>query len=441
MLTFGGFSSFVIGGGIIGSTTAYYLTRHPKFNPALHTITVLEAAPAIATGASGKAGGLLALWAYPDCLVPLSYKLHAELAAEHDGVKRWGYRKLGCGSIEVTVSKKRLEQLQQANEEGKAWEKLPKQDAAAKNLLEESNFPSDFDYVDREIVETWAEMGSPGATETAQVHPHHFTTSIAELARDAGVQIKTNSKVIKLKSSPAGVEGVEYVDRKDNTTNEIQEVTDIVVAAGPWTGVVLPQAKVEGLRAHSVVYEAEVSPYAVFTDIELPPNYIPEHRAKMGQKRKHKGRVDPEIYARPFGEVYACGRYPPRRIFCGHLLNDYIGEPDTAIPLPETADQVECDESQCDDIISYIGTISSVLGAAPIKAKQACYLPRHMRFGQESGPLIGKTKTPGLYVASGHTCWGIQNGPATGKLVSEFIFDGDAQSADVSKLDPRKFKV
>jgi glycine/D-amino acid oxidase-like deaminating enzyme len=295
--------------------------------------------------------------------------------------------------------------------------------------------------VDREIVETWAEMGSPGATETAQVHPHHFTTSIAELARGAGVQFKTNSKVTRLKSSPTGVEGVEYVDRKDNTTNEIHEVTDIVVAAGPWTGVVLPQAKVEGLRAHSVVYEAEVSPYAVFTDIELPSNYIPEHRAKMSQKRKHKGRVDPEIYARPFGEVYACGRYPPRRIVFGHLLNGYIGEPDTAIPLPETADQVECDESQCDDIISYIGTISSVLGAAPIKAKQACYLPRHMRFGQESGPLIGKTKTPGLYIASGHTCWGIQNGPATGKLMSEFIFDGDAQSADVSKLDPRKFKV
>ncbi|VUC24264.1 unnamed protein product [Clonostachys rosea] len=405
----------IVGGGIIGSTTAYYLTRHPKYNPALHTITLLEAAPAIATGASGKAGGLLALWAYPSCLVPLSYKLHAELAAEHDGIKRWGYRKLGCGSIEVTVSKTRLEQLQQANEEGRAWEKLPKQDAAAKDLLEESNFPSDFDYVDREIVESWAEMGSPGATETAQVHPHHFTTSIAELARGAGVQIKTNSKVTKLKSSPAGVEEVEYLDRKDNTTNEIQEVTDIIVAAGPWTGVVLPQAKVEGLRAHSVVYEAEVSPYAVFTDIELPSNYIPEHRAKMGQKRKHKGRVDPEIYARPFGEVYACG------------------EPDTAIPLPETADQVECDESQCDDIISYIGTISSVLGAAPIKAKQACYLPRHMRFGQESGPLIGKTKTPGLYVASGHTCWGIQNGPATGKLMSEFIFDGDAQSADKRK--------
>jgi hypothetical protein len=70
----------------------------------------------------------------------------------------------------------------------------------------------------------------------------------------------------------------------------------------------VPKAKVEGLRAHSVVWEADVSPYAVFTDIDLPADYLPEHRARMGQKKRHKGRVDPEIYARPFGEVYACGR-------------------------------------------------------------------------------------------------------------------------------------
>ena len=91
------------GGGIIGSTTAYFLTRHPKFNSAIHKITLLEAAPAVATGASGKAGGLLALWAYPACLVPLSYKLHGELAAEHNGAQKWGYRRLTCGSMAVSA--------------------------------------------------------------------------------------------------------------------------------------------------------------------------------------------------------------------------------------------------------------------------------------------------------------------------------------------------
>ncbi|KAM0348045.1 hypothetical protein ACHAPU_004548 [Fusarium lateritium] len=418
----------VVGGGIIGSTTAYYLTRHPKFNPALHTITLLEAAPTVAQGASGKAGGLLALWAYPECLVPLSYRLHSELAAEHDGPQKWGYRQVGCGSFRAVVSRDKLNLLQlngngNGNQDGKMWEKLPKQNGAAKELLEEANLPKDLDWVDREIITDWSEMGAPGKTETSQVHPLHFTTSIAELAQRGGAQIHTNAKVTKINSSKAGVESIEYLDRNTDEKKTIDSVTDIVVAAGPWTSKVLPRAKIEGLRAHSVVYDTNVSPYAVFTDIQLPPDFVPEHRAKMGEKRRHKGNVDPEIYARPFNEAYACG------------------EPDTNVPLPETADLVECDEAQCDDIISYISTFSPVLAASPIKAKQACYLPQHIRFGHESGPLIGRTSVPGLFVAAGHTCWGIQNGPGTGKLMSEFVFDGGAKSANIDKLDPRKFKV
>ncbi|RGP73039.1 oxidoreductase tda3 [Fusarium sporotrichioides] len=418
----------VVGGGVIGSTTAYYLTRHPKFNKALHTITLLEAAPTVAAGASGKAGGLLALWAYPDCLVPLSYRLHAELAAEHNGPQRWGYRQLGCGSFEAVVSRDKLKSLQtngatNQGQDGKEWEKLPKQNGAAKELLKAGNLPKDLDWVDREIIESWSEMGAPGKTETSQVHPLHFTTSIAELAQQGGAQIHTNAKVTKINSSKTGIESIEYLDRNTDEKKTIQDVTDVVVAAGPWTNRVVPRAKIEGLRAHSVVYDVNLSPYAVFTDIQLPPDFVPEHRAKMGQKRRHRGNVDPEIYARPFNEAYACG------------------EPDTNVPLPDTADQVECDEAQCDDIISYISTFSPVLAAAPVKAKQACYLPRHIRFGQESGPLIGRTTVPGLFVAAGHTCWGIQNGPGTGKLMSEYVFDGVAKSADVEKLDPRKFKV
>ncbi|KAH7165874.1 FAD dependent oxidoreductase [Dactylonectria macrodidyma] len=417
----------IVGGGIIGCTTAYYLTRHPKFNPALHTITLLEAAPSIAPGASGKAGGLLALWAYPDCLVPLSYRLHAELAAEHNGPEKWGYRRLGCGSFEAKLSRQKIQALQQKANPGedgdKVWEKLPKQNGSAKALLKASNLPQDLDWVDRDIITSWAEMGAPDYTDTAQVHPFHFTTNIAKLAQEGGVQIHTNAKVTSIQSSKAGVEGIKYLDRDTDETKTIEAVTDVIVAAGPWTSRLLPRANIEGLRAHSVVYEAEVSPYAVFTDIELPSDFVPEHRAAMGQKRRHKGRVDPEIYARPFGEVYACG------------------EPDTLIPLPDTADQVQHDEAQCDDLVAYISTFSPVLRTAPVKAKQACYLPRHMRFGQESSPLLGKTTIPGVWVAAGHTCWGIQNGPGTGKLMSEFIFDGAAKSADVDKLDPRKFKV
>lgn len=127
--------------------------------------------------------------------------------------------------------------------------------------------------------------------------------------------------------------------------------------------------------------------------------------------------------------------------FCPRVTDPRLGETDSSIPLPDTADLVEADEDRCDDITAYISTISPILGSAPIKAKQACYLPQLISFGQESGPLVGKTTVPGLTVAAGHTCWGIQNGPGTGKLMSEFIFDGEAKSANVSKLDPTRHRV
>jgi glycine/D-amino acid oxidase-like deaminating enzyme len=298
----------------------------------VHSITILEAT-AIASGASGKAGGLLGLWAYPQALVPLSYRLHAELAAEHDGPKRWGYRRVQCGSVAATVSKERVDAMRRnsntssvatasvkplptpaasesdtpSEDDTKDWEMLPKQNAAAVKLLGESVLPAGLDWLDKESIEGYREMGDPGTTETAQVHPFHFTTSIAALAQEKGVDIRIGAKVTKINHAKGEVDSVEYLDRETGQIKTICNVTDVVVSAGPWTGRLLPKSRIETLRAHSVVWDAEVTPYAVFTDIALPADYNPEHRAKRGQKRRHKGNVDPEIYARPFSEVYACG--------------------------------------------------------------------------------------------------------------------------------------
>lgn len=345
--------------------------------------------------------------------------------------------------------------------EDQDWEKLPKQDEQAASLLRDSPLPTDLGWIEGRLIKRYTEMGVPDATETAQVHPFQFTTAIAQLAREGGVDIRLGARVTKINQSKTEVHSVEYEDRTPGsaaggqTTSRsriIDGVTDVVVAAGPWTGRLLPRAKVEGLRAHSVVYDADVSPYAVFTNISLPPEFVPEHRARQGQRRKHRGNVDPEIYARPGREVYACGEYrsPSQHgeRACAHATSaDALhphrasGEPDSTVPLPETADGVQVDEAQCDDLLAYIGTVSPALAAAPVKAKQACYLPRHMRFGEERAPLVGRTQVPGLWVASGHTCWGIQNGPATGCLVAEMLLDGEARSADIEKLDPGKFRV
>lgn len=240
--------------------------------------------------------------------MPLSFKLHAELAAEHGGAEKWGYRALKCGTISATVPSEKIESLKSSDNDGKAWEKLPKQDDAAQTLLRDADLPPGLDWVDASVIDGWREMGSPGATDTAQVHPFYFTTSIAKLAEDAGVLFRTNAKVTVLETTKEGVQSLSYLDRTTGETVTISDVTDVLVSAGPWSGRVLPKCKVDGLRAHSVVYKADVSPFAVFTDIELPEGFVPEHRLKSGQGKRHRGTVDPEIYARPFGEVYACGK-------------------------------------------------------------------------------------------------------------------------------------
>jgi glycine/D-amino acid oxidase-like deaminating enzyme len=400
----------IVGGGIIGSTTAYYLTRHPSYNPSIHKITIIEA-QSIASGASGKSGGLLALWAYPANIVPLSFKLHAELATEHDGGNRWGYRTVHCGSLRAAGQVRQVSSGEAEAEGSKEWQKLPKTNSKGKEFA--TDIPHDLDWFDPGAVRSYTEMGTPETT--AQVHPFQFTTSMADLAQQAGVQVTLGSVTALDYSGPHGVKSVTY---EDKVTKHIHTLpaTDIVLAAGPWTSHVFPEAPIDAIRAHSVIIKAEVTPYAVFSEIDLPRDFGRNDNRDV-KRRRHGLTVSPEMYARPDGTVYACG------------------EGDSSIPLPKSSDLVVCDEDRCQDIIDYCGSISAPMGKGEVLVKQACYLPSVSGSG---GPLIGKTGIRGLFMATGHTCWGIQNSCATGKLISEFVFDGEAKSARIDSLDPRR---
>lgn len=87
-------SIHIIGGGIVGASTLYYLAQRLPRNA---SVTLLEAAHGLAPGASGKSGGFLARdWhgAATSDLAELSYRLHAELAKSEGGVEKWGYREV-----------------------------------------------------------------------------------------------------------------------------------------------------------------------------------------------------------------------------------------------------------------------------------------------------------------------------------------------------------
>lgn len=330
------------------------------------------------------------------------------MAAEHNGAERWGFRKIYCGSL---ATKGRLLQPQHPPPEktGGDWEKLPKiKNEGSRKKGGRSHLPDDLDWFVTENVTSYSRMGDPSTT--AQVHPYHFTTSIVELAQEKGVEVLYGS-VTNIQRSKGIVESVTYTAKDTGDSTTMNDVTDVIVTAGPWTTHVLPEAPISAMRAHSVVIKADVSPYAIFSEIDLPAGF------EGGTKSRPK-TVSPEMYARPDGTIYACG------------------EGDTVVPLPADASKVECDEKRCQEIIDCCAAISDTMRDGDVLVKQACYLPSVTVGG---GPLIGKTATKGLFLATGHTCWGIQNSCATGKLMSEFIFDGKAKSANIDSLDPRRY--
>ena len=353
------------------------------------------------------------MWAYPSSIVPLSYRLHAELAATYEGEARWGYRRIHCGQLSAKgcAMKKLKDQDGSASVGGSV--SLQKRDKAALGRLVAAGLPKDLDWVSPDSAKGYYEMGTPD--NTAQVHPYQFTTSMAQLAEESGAKIILGS-VSMIDRSGGAVKSVTYSDKETSQSHTIP-ATDVIISAGPWAQSIYPPAPISGMRAHSVTIRSKtpISAYALFTEISLPPNFG-RTDTFLKSKRPHSKEVTPEIYARPGDEAYACG------------------EGDTLVPLPKTTADVQTDDSRCQDIIDYVSSISDELRDGEVTARQACYLPNVQG---ARGPLIGETGVKGLLLAAGHTCWGIQNGPGTGKLISEFVFDGKAKSAKIGALDPR----
>ncbi|KAJ6588535.1 FAD dependent oxidoreductase [Mycena capillaripes] len=408
----------IVGGGIIGCSTAYYLSRHPAFLTSQVAITLIEAsAHGAAQGASGKAGGLVAKWgnvsnspflsrAYPKELVNVSFNEHVKLATEHNGTDRWGWRYVSTGSWEG----RGLFPDDSANSStGLAREKsLEKTLGLAGGRKASSNrqlkgLPDDLLWIKEDLTQSYSSMAPDGAT--AQVHPFLFTTSMLDLAKEKGVVFKSGTVTSILKEG-GKVTGVKYVEATQST-NQTLPATDVIVCGGAWSPALIPGLPIEGTRAHSVVIRtaatATIAPYVLFTEITGTGN----------------GVVTPEIYARPDGTVYACG-------------------PGDDSPLPENVDDVAVDPTACESLLKNVSAISDELRAGTVEVRQACFLPVSSIGG---GPIIGEAQkiAKRLFVATGHTCWGISNAPGTAKAIAELVMEGTIKCADLKRLHPSKF--
>jgi len=351
----------ICGAGVIGSAIAYYLALRGV------AATVVERCD-VACAASGKAGGFLALdWCDNSALGPLarkSFQLHAELAETFG--ERYGYRRM------TTLAAKSYPQ--------------------GMNSL--SDLPEELAWFDRHTV-PYAVLGTPSTT--AQVHPALFTQTLLQQARDRGARLLIGC-VQGVDVANGGVQGV-------RVDGEIVPADAVVIAMGPWStlaaqGLLLPP--VYGLKGHSITLK--------------PTGRVPAHAVFMSYTTDRGEQLEPEIFARPNGEVYLCG------------LSDVT-------PLPERADQVIPRADAGAVLRQVAGQLSSALLDVEPQVVQACYRPVY----DDGLPLLGPVPgVAGAYVATGHSCWGILNAPASGLAMAELIVDGRVQSVDLRAYDPQR---
>src|SRR5262245_48595030 len=180
----------ICGGGVIGASLAYFLSRRGA------GVVVIERA-GVACAASGKSGGFLALdWCDGtplEALARRSFALHARLAEELDG--DWSYRRMTtysgfAGSLGI-----------------------PRRRASSP-----VGWLSDGAVVDRRI-------GSPQTT--AQVHPGAFTAALMRAAQARGAELRVGevAGIVRANGHVAGV----TVDGGTVAGDAV------VIAMGPWS--------------------------------------------------------------------------------------------------------------------------------------------------------------------------------------------------------------
>jgi glycine/D-amino acid oxidase-like deaminating enzyme len=257
--------------------------------------------------------------------------------------------------------------------------------------------PAELAWLDNRGV-PYAVLGTPETT--AQVHPARFTQALLHAACARGARLHMGC-VDGLKVVHGQVQGL-------TVDGEFLPADAVVIAMGPWSGLAaqwLPLPPVWGLKGHSITLQ--------------PTTPIPAQALFVDYVTATGERLAPEVYPRPDGEVYLCG----------------ISE---EVPVPERPELVQPRPEAGPVLQQIAGTLSSALADLPPQRVQACYRP----VTEDGLPFLGPVPdVTGAYIATGHSCWGILNGPASGLALAELLVDGQASSVDLTPFAVQRVAV
>ena len=404
----------IIGSGIIGTSTAYYLSQSSK--DAIHLI---DSSPHLFASASGYAAGFLASDWFSQAtasLGKLSFDLHRKLADENNGYERWGYCPSTATSLAETVDNGGEEE-----DGGQDWiAQGVSRAVAAKRIADPERDGARPVW----LAKKWRPEVIDHGVGTAQCDPLELCRFLIGECRGRGVQVHQPAKAISIQRDIDGkIESVTI--QSESETHDIP-CTNLVLAAGPWTPKVFStlfptsdlDIPISSLAGHALLLKSPLWPPPnsnLTPPTENPKTQPPCHALFTTDPQAHLPYA-PELFSRlPSGHIYIAG------------LNN------ANYPLPDLATDSEIDPQA---IATLEETAERLLGESSfeVERKSVCWRPVTGR----GTPVVGRAEKGGIeergvWIAAGHGPWGISLSLGTGKVVAEMI-EGVEVSADVSGL-------
>lgn len=388
-------STVIIGSGIIGTSTAYFLSQELEPQANIHLV---EANPELFASASGYAAGFLAGDWFPSSLSSLgalSFDLHKQLAEENNGPENWGYSRSISTNLGDASSQARTTELQASRAAaGPAW-----------------------------LIGSHEHLNVVGNEGTiAQIEPRRLCQFLLSSCLSKGVRLHHPAEIISIhRDSFGSLSGV--VISYENSAEVVIPCTHLLLAAGAWTPKVFSslfpssslRIPISSLAGHSVLLRSPLWPPA--------PSPYPSQIASSFEELSSPAKLSchavftddpadysPEIFSRLPGHIYLAG------------LNS------ATYPLPPLPRERVIDK---ESIATLMVTAKRLMGNdLEVLREAVCWRPISARGTPYLGEIQGEQ---GVWIAAAHGMWGISLSLGTGKVMAEML-QGKKTSADVSKL-------
>lgn len=380
----------VVGGGIIGASTAYYLAREGA------EVMIVEADD-LASGASGACDGFLYLQSkMPGPHLELareSLALYPELAAELDVDIEYSR----CGSLILAKTADELKAL-------RAGVKKMKATGLDVELVTEAELRKLAPAVSDKV------KGASLCRDDAQVNPTLLTLGLAKKAVDLGARILVNcrvenivimnDRVRELKTSEGSIHTRRVVCAAGVGSNQIGKMAIIDIPVMPRKGQILVTEPVDRILEH------------VVSDFEY-----------MGVKLGMEDKASRSEEAKRLGLGFTAEQTRSGNVLLGSTRE--FGGFDTETTA-EAINAIAKNAVEYLPAIKDLDVIRSYAGLRP--------------YSPDGLPILGSVKgIKGFYLATGHSGDGISLAPITGKLLAELILDGET-SLDMGPFNLARFK-